>query len=69
MTKRVMAVLSFLIIISLGIIIVYNTKEIKRLSIEKDNLILKNDSLHALQLHTKNELLSLQSKMDSTMKQ
>ena len=65
MNKAFILSTAFLLLVLFAGLVIFTIARNKKLTKEKEMLILKNDSLHVLQLKTKNELALSRYRFDS----
>jgi hypothetical protein len=68
MNKTFILSMAFLLLLLFAGMVIFTIARNKKLINEKEILILKNDSLHVLQLKTKNELALSRYRFDSVIK-
>ena len=68
MNKSLARLVVIVLMLLLTATIFFSVDETNKLLKEKERLILKNDSLHVLQLKTKGELAALRKHLDSVVK-
>lgn len=63
-----MPVISIFLVLILSGTVLFTSRDNKKLVKEKEELMLKNDSLHMQQLRTRKEMMFLQARLDSIIK-